>query len=403
MMKGKRNKLSSSKTNLVEETIMPAFVDKRISTPHCIMELSMSEYNRMKKNSIHLSGYNVDVVDKLRVATYDLITYGTNVKKMKKRSKSNGKETIYSNEIKLAEMKGKYLFITGDKKDYLHDPNIFCIDTTSRSQSNNGNEGKHKPSGVVVLCLCILNYQKNNTGWSWGKSHYDLVRQSKNNLMAGMASHFGSEGTYYSFGNKGSYEKINNSSVGQYTNRKYKDDLKMLKSNITATVVEEMVAKELGAGIDGIAKIIPNIRKLIAPVINVAHHEQVKKGDINLSKGRSFDDGLWQTNISVNARTDSFHTENDSTYTVISIPKQEANSERKDEYSFLFKVKDKNNISLRLTEGVSFVFSGKLLTHRQSCNFPVNMKGETFINFSSYGTKRLFSHIKKSFERNNDK
>ena len=73
-----------------------------------------------------------------------------------------------------------------------------------------------------------------------------------------------------------------------------------------------------------------------------------------------------------------------------------------DEYAFLFKVKDKNNISLRLAEGVSFVFSGKLLTHRQSCNFPVNMKGETFINFSSYGTNRLFSHIKKSFERNND-
>ena len=135
----------------------------------------------------------------------------------------------------------------------------------------------------------------------------------------------------------------------------------------------------------------------------MAHNQQVKKGDIHLSKGPSFDDGLWQTNISVNARTTSFHTENDSTYTVISIPKQEANSERKDEYSFLFKVKDKNNISLRLTEGVSFVFSGKLLTHRQSCNFPVNMKGETFINFSSYGTKRLFSHIKKSFERNNDK
>ena len=81
-MKGKRNKLSSSKTNLVVETIMPGFVDKRIKTLHYIMELSMSEYNRMKKNSIHLSGYNVDVVDKLRVATYDLITYGTNVKKM---------------------------------------------------------------------------------------------------------------------------------------------------------------------------------------------------------------------------------------------------------------------------------------------------------------------------------
>ena len=240
---------------------------------------------------------------------------------MKKRSKSNDEQTIYSNEIKLTEMKGKYLFITGDKKHYLHDPNIFCIDTTAQSKSNNGNDGKHKPSGVVVLCMCVLNYQRNNTGWSWGKSHYDLVRQSKNNLMAGMASHFESEGKYYSFGNKGSYGMINNSSVGQYANRKYKDESKMINSNINATIIEEMVTNKLEAGIDGIAKTIPNMRKLITPVINVAHHEQLKKGDINLSKVPSFDDGLWQTNISVNSRTVSFHTENDSTYTIIIIPK----------------------------------------------------------------------------------
>ena len=116
----------------------------------------------MQMNAIHLSGYNVSTVDNLREVTYNLITYGNNVKKMKKRSKMIGKQTIYSNKIKLAEMKGKYFFITGDKHDYIHDPSIFCIDTTARSNYNNGNDGKHKPSGVVVLCMCVLNYQKNN-------------------------------------------------------------------------------------------------------------------------------------------------------------------------------------------------------------------------------------------------
>ena len=100
---------------------------------------------------------------------------------MKKRSKSNGDETSFSNEIKISEMKGKYLFITGDKKDYIHDPNIFCIDTTSWGQTNAKIDGKHKPSGVVVLCMCVLNYQKNNVGWAWGKLQYDFVSQSKNN------------------------------------------------------------------------------------------------------------------------------------------------------------------------------------------------------------------------------
>ena len=391
--------MSTAKLESVEKLIAPAYTDKGITNPHCIMELSLRDYSRIQMNTIHLSGYNVKTFNNLTQATYNIIKYGDNVKTMKKKSKIDGEQTVYSKDIKLAEMKGKYLFITGDKKDYMHDPNIFCIDTTTRCDCNNGNDGKYKPSGVVVLCIITLNYQKNKTGWSWGKQHYDLVRKSKHDLMGGSASHFGSEGKYYSFGNKGNYGMKNDSSVGQYTNRQYKDASKMLMSNVNAIGLEEMVARELEAGIEGIAKIAPNIRNLIAPVINVAYREQLKKGDINLNKGASFDSGLWQSNISVNARTASFHTENGSTYTFISIPKQEVNCQRKHEYSFLFSIKDKINISITLTEGISFIFSGKLLTHRQSCNFPVDMKGETFINFSSYGTKRLFSHIKKSFMR----
>ena len=102
--------------------------------------------------------------------------------------------------------------------------------------------------------------------------------------MGGSASHFGSEGKYYSFGNKGNYGMKNNSSVGQYTNRQYKDAAKMSMSNTNAIGLEEMVARELEAGIEGIAKIAPNIRKLIAPLINAAYRDQLNKGDINLKK-----------------------------------------------------------------------------------------------------------------------
>ena len=34
-------------------------------------------------------------------------------------------------------------------------------------------------SGVVVLCSCILDDQRTNTGWKWGHRHYDTIRQSK--------------------------------------------------------------------------------------------------------------------------------------------------------------------------------------------------------------------------------
>ena len=77
---------------------------------------------------------------------------------------------------------------------------------------------------------------------------------------------------------------IGTSSVGQYAHRSYKDKLKLDKSIWSAIIMEEMVSKELEVSIDGIARIIPNIRKLISPIVNITNHEQVHKSDINLKK-----------------------------------------------------------------------------------------------------------------------
>ena len=81
-----------------------------------------------------------------------------------------------------------------------------------------------------------------------------------------------------------------------------------------------MVTYELGTSITGMNRIIPNITKLIAPIINTDFALQEEKGDANLKKVPSCDDGLWQLSIPVNARTSEFQTESDSTYIVIHIP-----------------------------------------------------------------------------------
>ena len=65
----------------------------------------------------------------------------------------------------------------------------------------------------------------------------------------------------------------------------------------------------------------------------------------------------------------------------------------------LFKVQDKQNVSVILIEDISFVFSGKLLTHPQPCNHRSSTKDELFINFASYGTQHLFNHVKKTVMR----
>ena len=165
-MKGKRYRLSSTKLQFVNRLIAPAYTNKQIGNPHCVIELSLREYSRIHKNIIYLSGYTVETVNKLTKATCNIIKYGDNMKTMKKKSQIFGDKTVYSNEIKLAEMKGKYLSITGNKKYYMHDHNIFFIDNTARCDSNNRKDGKYKPSGVVVLSIIMLNSQKNRTGWS---------------------------------------------------------------------------------------------------------------------------------------------------------------------------------------------------------------------------------------------
>ena len=108
--------------------------------------------------------------------------------------------------------------------------------------------------------------------------------------------------------------------------------------------------------------------------------------------------GSWSSNLCVNATTDLFHTEDDCTYTIISVPLQ---SKSQNKYKFLFQLNESSTIGIELIPNTSFMFSGMLLTHRQAVDDQVmNDQGSDIsINISSYGNKRIFSHIRKSFER----
>ena len=99
----------------------------------------------------------------------------------------------------------------------------------------------------------------------------------------------------------------------------------------------------------------------------------------------------------MNALTREFYTKDNLTYTVIKTPKKE--HEQKIKYHFIFNLSNNHNVATRLISGNTFIFSGKLLTHHQSCNVECDPKKELFINFGSYGTKNLFTYLKNSFMR----
>ena len=117
--------------------------------------------------------------------------------------------------------------------------------------------------------------------------------------------------------------------------------------------------------------------------LNVPYDIYNHVGGINMTKVTLSDCGLWYSSMYINAQTSGFLTENDSTYTVFFVPKQQAqnNKTKKPQYNFLFKFKVNTNVGIKLIRGVTFIFSSKYLTHRQSCNLECDVDDIYIFNF----------------------
>ena len=81
-------------------------------------------------------------------------------------------------------------------------------------------------------------------------------------------------------------------SVDQYSIKKHKNPFKQEQDSLNTVEMEEMVAKELGTGICGISIIIPDIRKVIAPVIDTTFDLKEPECSDNLKTDLSSSDGL---------------------------------------------------------------------------------------------------------------
>ena len=108
------------------------------------------------------------------------------------------------------------------------------------------------------------------------------------------------------------------------------------------------------------------------------------QGTVNLSKVSASKAGLLQTSDAVNSQTKQFHTENDSTYTIVNVPKQEKANKGKStcEYKFDFKCKvffvnipsrfyvwDFIHTSLKYTLHIKYYFRWKTIYFRWKIMF----------------------------------
>ena len=128
-------------------------------------------------------------------------------------------------------MKYSQMIITASKAECMsHLPSLI----TSLSTCNT------KPSGVIVLLASTLK-PMSRSNKCWNLQDYSRLKKCKPNILKSL-NHHKSSGYYASFGNKGSFDKVFDSSVGQYVLKKNPSLLKQLNIN-----KEENLSKNLSS------------------------------------------------------------------------------------------------------------------------------------------------------------
>ena len=271
---------------------------------------------------------------------------------------------------------------------------IIVLQHGLRCEWNDEGENKFNPSGMLLLLFAKLQQKKTLQDIVWGQKHVKAITDCKNSVITMHNTHHGSLGQYFSFGNNAIYRNINHSTVGQYKNKPRLSKIKTIQSY----VIEDLVARELKDGIQSLGAILPVLQDYIAPVFHVAEKLQSIIGNINIKKGKYAEYGIWKSVFCVNAQTTEMHSEDDCSYTVITVPKQIL-FDKKTKYEFHFQFNAEESIYLDMNNPISFMFSGKCLLHQQMCNNTHENAHSSFINFATYTNKKLFNHVKKSFGR----
>jgi len=285
----------------------------------------------MRGNTIHLGDLSFvkDKEENTILSSNNFFVYGGGVK-----FKPTHYEELDSMKrydlINLHQMTRNYIAITANKKDCIGN----CDDVTAvpasyrqstmdkgKKRIRKGTTNDGNGSGIVLLFLCVLpNSNKSEASeMNWNDEAVANLKFSKNNILkSSKAKHFDSTGEYYLFGNTGNFGMVDNSSVGIYSSKVYKNVERQRKAKVIADEMESSSAIEVGYGVQKLSGVIPNLHKLLSPVVDVAFDMQVDHGDVNLKLVKTSSSGLWQSKVCINATTKKWHTENDCSYTLVS-------------------------------------------------------------------------------------
>ena len=132
--------------------------------------------------------------------------------------------------------------------------------------------------------------------------------------------------------------------------------------------IEKNIEQQMVQGVRGISKKLSSMPSITSPevgTLQICLHLYHKSDDI---KHQLPEYGFLNCHICFNAETEIEHTECDSSYTIITVPNQPVESSKQQNFNngvFQFIVNEEEVITLPMNPGVSFCYSGFLLTHPQ--------------------------------------
>ena len=343
--------------------------------------MNEKEIYRIKENRIHLKNYFRKFLphrcNGIWETEYEIDYVGKNIKQkfVKQKSKSNKKN------FHIDKVKKQFIAITTE------------INVVMREDSNihifqNGKTGiallliatycSEEKEEIIIDETCIEKFQKNRN---------NLATEKETTL------HFGSMGYVYGVGLVAHYSLNNNLSFGTYSNPMKKkktiiNDEKYMMDIVTKCMLNAMFSLQ---------RKIPKVHEVFFSISNFINQKLVNHPS-NLEKSVSKCD--IPINLScqfnVNATTKYSHTERDSSYTIIHVPRQ---NQVNDKFIFYFKISSNEELRIQLEPNTTISYSSYLLTHSQRKNEDFDSGENCFVNISSYFSKRLFDNISTSLNR----
>lgn len=362
------------------------------STSNPIVLLKRNEYESIKENAIVVQNMKLVNKDSLqRVVEYGIESIG---------SKLHIIETKKGLVINLQQTSGRYFYILA------HCKQIDCLQNKVSIYSTDGcTAGKDintDHSDYIVLSYGIQHTYNNAKQKKFEENDLKIIKQIANNQVKPKNFHFDTKGQIYSFGYAPKYCKLKADGISF---RKFQSRKQSMFSEITQKHFikhyENLLSEEIVYSIEQMRRYFPNVKKILSPTISIlqSHFDMFDSQEKKKRMEKFIELGLSNLHYCVNAETEKFHTEQDQSYTVITVPQQhDMNWKKGNGANFEFYINSETTIFLQMIPNTSFMYSGYLLTHRQQLSSTKKQKS-SFINIATYCSKRLFNNMSKSLER----